>query len=110
MSWGIQYAPLAEEDLLKAYRHIAYFLRAPENAAEQTMRIIRAVRSLEEMPQRHRLYDDEPWHSQGLRVMPVDNYIILYWLDTRQKTVHIARIMYGRMNVSSQLDTVSIPQ
>ena len=26
-----------------------------------------AIKLLDEMPLRHRLYDDEPWHSQGLR-------------------------------------------
>ena len=47
----------------------------PETAAGQTERIMKAVRSREQMPMRHRLYEEEPWHSQGLRVLPVDNYL-----------------------------------
>ena len=32
--------------------------------------------SLNNMPMRHTLYEDEPWHSLGLRYLPVDNYVI----------------------------------
>ena len=45
----------------------------------------------------------EPWKSRNLRIMPVDNYIVLYIADDNKHTVTIVRIMYGGRNVDSQL-------
>jgi len=104
MNWDIRYSHLAEEDILKIYRYIARAFHDRESAAGQAMRIVRAARSLENMPLRHRLYEDEPWHSLGLRIMPVDNYVVLYWPDEMAKIVHIARIVYGKMDIPAQLD------
>ena len=33
------------------------------------------------MPKRYRQYELEPWKSRGLRVAPVDNYLVLYIPD-----------------------------
>jgi toxin ParE1/3/4 len=30
------------------------------------------------MPFRYQLYEKEPWHSKGLRVLPIDNYLVFY--------------------------------
>ena len=67
----------------------------PETAARQAERIMKAARSLEQIPMRYRLYEREPWHSQGLRVLPVDNYLVFYLPDETNATVSIIRIMYG---------------
>ena len=72
--------------------------------ARQTNRIMKAARSLEQMPMRHRLYEEEPWHSQGLRFLPVDNYLIFYLPDETNNIVNIIRIMYGGRDVKKQLD------
>ena len=58
------------------YEYIALELLVSETASEQTQRIMHRIRSLEEMPMRHQLYEEEPWHSQGIRCLPVDNYLI----------------------------------
>ena len=56
------------------------------------------------MPMRHRLYEEEPWHSQGLRVLPVDNYLVFYLSDETSATVSIIRIMYGGRDIDKQLN------
>jgi toxin ParE1/3/4 len=47
------------------------------------------------MPERNPLYKEEPWHSQGVRFIPVKNDIVSYTVNTDTDTVSIARIMYG---------------
>ena len=59
--------------------------------------------SLEKMPMRHRLYDNEPWRSQGFRIMPVENYVVLYLPDKSKHVVTIIRVMYERRNIDGQL-------
>ena len=53
---------------------------------------------------RNPLYKDEPWRSQGLRFLPVTKYLILYTTDA--ETVTVARILYGGMDVSRQLEEI----
>ena len=83
---------------------IAFELLAPENAAGKLDRIEEAAVSLEDFPDRYRLYEDEPWHSRGLRVLPVDNYVIFYIVKDDTRVVTIIRIMYCGRNIDEQLN------
>ena len=78
MIFNVVYTSEARQDLRDIYEYIAYELLVPEIAYGQVDRIMKAARSLEQMPMRYRLYEEEPWHSQGLRFLPVDNYLIFY--------------------------------
>lgn len=62
-----------------------------------------AVAKLNQLPLRHRLYEKDPWHSKGLRVLPVDNYLVFYLPVEAQKIVVVVRIMYGGRNIEEQL-------
>lgn len=55
--------------------------------------------SLDQMPQRCRGYENEPWHSRGLRIMSVDNYCVLYIPHTEDCVVTVIRVMYGRRDI-----------
>ena len=103
MSYRVVYSAEARKDLRDIYEYIAYELLEPDTAAGQTGRIMKAVRSLEEMPMRHRLLEEEPWHSQGMRFMPVDHYLVFYLPDETNNVVYIIRIMYGVRDVRQQL-------
>lgn len=104
MIFNVAYSSEARQDLRDIYEYIAYELLEPDTAAGQTNRIMKAARSLEQMPMRHRLYEEEPWHSQGLRFLPVDNYLIFYLPDETNNIVNMIRIMYGGRDVKKQLD------
>lgn len=108
MNWKIVYTAGARRDLRNIYEYIAYDLIAPETAAGQTQRIMKEIRTLDETPMRFRLYDDEPWHSVGLRFFPVDNYLVFYLLDEAKNTVSIVRIMYGGRDIRRQLSETAI--
>nr|WP_177295974.1 type II toxin-antitoxin system RelE/ParE family toxin [uncultured Blautia sp.] len=103
MIFNVVYSSEARQDLRDIYEYIAYELLEPDTAAGQTNRIMKAARSLEQMPMRHRLYEEDPWHSQGLRFLPVDNYLIFYLPDETNNIVNIIRIMYGGRDVKRQL-------
>ena len=107
MIFNVVYSSEARQDLRDIYEYIAYELLVPEIAAGQVDRIMKAARSLEQMPMRYTRYEEEPWHSQGLRFLPVDNYLIFYLPDETNNIVNIIRIMYGGRDVKKQLnDTI----
>ena len=103
MIWRISYAQSAYLDLQNIYDYIADTLLEPKTAEHQTARIMDAIDSLDNMPMRHALWDDEPWRSKGLRFMPVDNYLVFYFPDPTQNIVTIIRVMYERRNITMQL-------
>ncbi len=104
MSFKVIYSDTAKGDLRSIYEYIAFKLSEPLIASSQTKRIMEAVRSLDEMPARYRLYDNEPWRSRGLRVVPIDNYLVFYTIDDESETVRIIRIMYGGRDIKRQLN------
>ena len=81
MKYKVMYTAGAKKDLRNIFRYISEELLAPENAAGQAERIMTAIRKLDTMPNRNRLYEEEPWHSRGLRFFPVGNYLVFYKTD-----------------------------
>lgn len=98
----------AEEDLKSIADYLIFKLLAGETALKQIDRIEQAVTSLEEMPERYRAYEEEPWKEKNLRVMGVDNYLVFYTTDNDNATVTVIRIMYGRRDIEAQLSQESV--
>ncbi len=67
------------------------------------MHTVPLQKNIDEMPMRFRLYEEEPWHSEGLRFFPVDNDLVFYLLNEIKNTVSIVRIMYGGRDICRQL-------
>lgn len=108
MSWTVEYTNQAREDIKAIYEYIAFELLVTDIATAQIQRIFKMVRELDEMPMRFKLYEDEPWRSQGLRVVPVDNYLIFYLPKEETATVSIVRIIYSGRNMNKQLQKIEI--
>ena len=97
----------ARFDMKGIHEYIADTLMEPVIASAQYTRIETAVYSLEQMPERFRQYEKEPWRSRNLRAMPVDNYIVFYTVDNEKRVVTVIRIMYGRRDTEKELDDMA---
>ena len=104
MKMNIVYTFQAQQDLKDIYEYIAYTLLVPDTARSIYQKIVQRARSLESMPERNPLYKEEPWHSQGVRFVPVNNYLLFYTVKKDTHTVSIVRILYGGMDISRQLE------
>lgn len=94
----------ADADLRSIYEYIAYELLSPDNAAGQLDRLEKCIMGLGEFPEKFRLYEKESWRGRGLRVMPVDNYLVFYIPDRNAGIVTVIRVVYAGRDVDSQLD------
>ena len=103
MIFEIEASDQADADLRNIYGYIAFELQSPENAGRQLDRLEESIMSLAQMPERFREYENELWHSRGLRIMPVDNYCVFYILDKKKAVVTIIRVMYGGRDIDTQL-------
>lgn len=91
----------ADADLRGIYEYITFELLSPDNAAGQLERLEKRIMALEEFPEKFRPYEKEPWYGRGVRVMPVDNYLVFYIPDKREKVVEILRVMYAGRDIDN---------
>ncbi len=102
MKWKIIYAIEAETDIDNIYDYIVSTWNDFDAAKNLARKIITAADSLEQLPLRHQIWNEEPWQSQGIRYFPVENYIIFYMVDEKKCVVDILRIIYGGQDISKQ--------
>ena len=88
---------------LKSESVIADMLAGRTKTAGQLDRLEEHIIGLENFPEKFRTYEKEPWHSRGLRVMPVDSYLVFYISDKYARTVTVIRVMYAGRDVDDQL-------
>lgn len=103
MRYDIRISTQAEADLRSIFEYIAFELQSPQTAIGQLDRLEKNIMSLDQMPDRYRAYEKEPLHSRGLRVMPVDKYLVFYIPNHDTKVVNIIRVMYGGRDIDTQL-------
>ena len=107
MMYNVETTKQARHDMKMLYEYIADTLMEPIIAEKQYTRIEMAVYSLDQMPERFRRYEKEPWRSRNLRIMPVDNYIVFYTVNNESRVVTVMRIMHGRRNTEKELDDMA---
>lgn len=96
MDFAVKILPPAINDIQEIYDYIALELKSTINAEHTISKIRNEIESLGSSPASFRLYPNEPWHSRGLRFMPVGNYIVFYIADEDKKEVNVLRVLYGR--------------
>lgn len=104
MNYEVRLTTEAENDLRGIFEYIAFELQSPQNAAGQLDRLEQSIMSLDQMPERFRVYEKEPWHSRDLRIMPVDNYLVFHIPNHEEQTVKIMRVIYGGRDIDKQLN------
>ena len=103
MMYDVVLSAPAERDLYGIFEYIAFHLQSVENAAAQIARIEKQIAALDQMPERYRRYEREPWFGRGVRIVPVDNYCVLYIPNHTEKTVTILRVVYGGRDIERTL-------
>lgn len=93
----------ARQDLRSIVLYIRDVLREPTAAQRVLSKIREEVQDLCYMPERYPLWEDEPWHSQGLHKLVVKKYVVLYLIEQQRQTIQIARIFYGGRDIAAQL-------
>ncbi len=103
MTYEVEIAAQAEQDLRDIFEYIAFELQSPQSAAAQLSRLEENILALNQMPDRFRRYDREPWHGRGWRILPVDHYCVFYIPDHDCKVVYITRVLYGGRDIENVL-------
>ena len=97
--YRVEYSQEALVDIKSIYTYISQILHAPLTARRQVNRIRKEIRDLEAFPTRYVLVEWEPWASMKMYRLPIDNYIVFYFVDEQAMAVKIVRIVYGGRNL-----------
>ena len=92
--YSIIYSPEALDDIRGIYFYIANELQAEQAANNQVNRIRQNIRKLSSFPEKHKVVEWEPWNSMGMRMLPVNNYVVYYLVGEDTAEVSIVRIFY----------------
>ena len=107
MEYEVRITLQAQAHLREIRDYIAQKLLAPKAAKNTVQRLGTVMASLSQMPNRVPLIEAEPWHSEGVRVRAVRNFLIYFWVNEAEKTVQIIAVIYAKRDqtsVLSQLD------
>ena len=104
MNYVVEISAQAKNDLKNIYKYIALDLLSPLTASKQLDWLEAGIKSLDSMPMRYSEYKDEPWKSRGMRIMSINNYVVLYIPNEKTGVVTVIRVMYGGRNIAEQLN------
>ena len=100
MNYVIKYSSEAIFELEKLKEYISNKFDAPKAAQKQVSRIIKAVNTLAVFPKLHR-ERRKTNKGNGMRIYPIDSYVILYSVDEENSTVNISHIIYSKRDIDT---------
>ena len=88
MNYSIVLTETAQADLSTIFRYIAVELQSVQNANAQLSRIEKAIASLDQLPERYRVYDRKSWGDLlRLRLFLFAQFVVLYLSQPRNFTL-----------------------
>lgn len=91
----------ALEDMAEIYEYIADNLKVSDTAMKQYDRIADGIESLNEFPERYKLFAFQPECDLCLRQLPVWNYSAIYAVEG--DCVTVLRVLYSSSDIITRL-------
>lgn len=98
----------AREHLRGIKKYIAEELLAPDAAKNTIAAIKKEIKSLDKMPERIKMTEEEPWRSEGIHRMRVKNYYVYFWIDEENSRVQVTSVIYAARDQAAQLILMQI--
>ncbi len=108
MEYEVTLTPQAIEQIQEAVFYISHTLFALETAKSWVNFLEKEIASLNTMPLRYPLTEEEPWHTLGIRKMLVKNFLVYYLVDENQRQVFVIALIYGRRDQMSALSNMPL--
>ena len=94
--YKIQFSKDARKDLIDNYSYIKYNLQEITIAKKFIVKIREEINKLKNNPTIYAVIKDEIIKKRKIRKIKVNNYIVFYKVEEKNKIVEIVRIMYAR--------------
>lgn len=94
--YKLLYLPGAREDLVAVMRYLSRDLKNPAAAQRLAAELMEAAERIRAFPYANPVYVPIRPLRREYRKLPVENYLIFYWVDEENKLVTVARVLYGK--------------
>jgi len=98
----------ASEQLHEIVHYISHELGLPDTARKMISLLESKIFSLDTLPYRIKLTDEEPWHSKEVRKMTVKQYFVYFWIDEEEKKVFVFSVIYAHRDQVRQLSKLKL--
>lgn len=85
----------AKDDLKGSVLYIKNELNEPNISRRYSKLIRNEIQSLENMPQKFAIIDDDDIKDLNIRKINIKNYIVFYRINEEKRIVNIERVLYG---------------
>ena len=102
----IKITPQALSNMREINDYIAHEIMNPDAARNLLDKMQQEINNLAAFPKKYRLVDEEPWRSEGVRKIVVDNYLVYYWIDEENSIIQIIAVMSERRDQIAQLSKI----
>lgn len=98
----------AQEQMAEIVDYISHELFAPESANNLLDKMESSIMGLTEFPERFQLIDEEPWKTEGIRKIVVNNFLVYYCINELEKKVQVTAVIYSKRDQIEQLKNMKI--
>ena len=102
--YKLEYLPVARKDMLEIVRYISRELQNPDAANHLAVELVNAAESVLVFPYAKPAYQPIRPLKNEYRKIPVQNFLMLYWVDEEKKLVTVARIVYAKRDYGRLLE------
>ena len=103
MAFRIKFSDYANTDISNILRYISHNLGNPVAAERFYRNVNEIIEILKDNPYIYPLHHDEVLQDEGYHFAIIGNYLMLFLIDDNNSIVNIARIVYGRQNLTELL-------
>ena len=98
----------ALEQMKEIVHYISNDLMAPVAAGNLLDKMKAEITKLSSFPKKQALIDEEPWRTDGVRKLVVNNFLIYYWVDDENNRVQVTAVIYSRRDQIRQLSNMDM--
>lgn len=107
-TYQVQITKYAQRQIKDIARYVKVKLKNPDAATKLVDDLKTTILSLENMPHRIPLTDEEPWRSEGIHKMSVKNYLVYFWINEIKNMVYITAVIYSQREQKRQLSKMKM--
>lgn len=107
-NYDVKITKQAKEQMAQIVDYISDELFAPEAAINLLDKLEKSIMAITEFPERYQLIDEEPWRSEGVRKIVVNNFLVYYWINTQERKVHVTAVIYTKRDQLKQLKLMNM--
>lgn len=96
MTYSLEYISTFHIDVLSAMSNLETY---PQKAKRIFKKLDKILGILVQMPEMYQVYEDFP----AFRKITVEDYLVFYAINKRDKVIEVHRLIYGSMDMKKQL-------